>query len=134
MEALKRSLGFSSEGSASTSQRRDVELDRNFRRMTSVTSPTSTSSDQNVVETTDDDRNSTKVKSKLLSMWNNVKYGKTLFSLDSTVSNFSSHSPVWLLGIFYHRKFSQFHDLEYSAQTSQQVLFKTQALILMKSC
>ena len=131
MEALKRSLGFSSEVSASaSSQRRDVDLDQNFRRMTSrstsvtsrsasMTSPSATP--QNSVETTDDDRNSTKVKSKLLSMWNNVKYGKTLFSLDSTTSNFSSHSPVWLLGIFYHRKFNQFVDHEYSAQTSLQV-------------
>jgi hypothetical protein len=132
MEALKRSLGLSSEGPSASvsSQRRELEIDQNFRRLTTTSNqvsnqrrmtPTST---QNSVETADDERNSTKVKSKLLSMWNNVKYGKTLFSLDPTASNFTSHSAVWLLGLFYDRKFYQYLDPECPAQLSQQVFLR----------
>ncbi|KAK4871807.1 hypothetical protein RN001_015931 [Aquatica leii] len=39
-----------------------------------------------------------KVKTRLLSMWNNVKYGMKL------KTNFSKESPVWLLGKCYHKK------------------------------
>lgn len=39
-----------------------------------------------------------KVKTHLLSMWNNMKYGMKL------KTNFSKESPVWLLGKCYHRK------------------------------
>ncbi|XP_071055196.1 cysteine protease ATG4C [Onthophagus taurus] len=39
-----------------------------------------------------------KVKTRLLSMWNNVKYGMKL------KTNFSKESPVWLLGRCYHKK------------------------------
>jgi cysteine protease ATG4 len=38
-----------------------------------------------------------KVKNRLLSMWNNVKYGMKL------KTNFSKESPVWLLGKCYRR-------------------------------
>lgn len=39
-----------------------------------------------------------KVKTRLLSMWNNMKYGMKL------KTNFSKESPVWLLGRCYHKK------------------------------
>lgn len=98
MEALKRSLGFST---PTSDLRNDI-----LRRQPS--------------NEADDERNSVKVKTKLLSMWNNVKYGKTLFSLDTATSNFTSQAPVWLLGIFYHRKLNIHHqDLEYSIPAQQ---------------
>ncbi|XP_069693822.1 cysteine protease ATG4D [Periplaneta americana] len=41
-----------------------------------------------------------KVKTKLMSMWCNMKYGWTV----KLKTNFSKDSPVWLLGKCYHRK------------------------------
>lgn len=49
---------------------------------------------------------SEKVKNKLMSMWNNVKYGWTL----KTKTSFRFDSPVWLLGKFYHIKPSDLID------------------------
>ena len=106
MEALKRSLGLSqttSNGPGATSRdyfNESAQFDGRISAQNSV-------EDDDVIQ----QRNPMKVKSKLLSIWNNVKYGKTLFSLDPAVSSFSSHSPVWLLGIFYHRR-----DHDYSPQ------------------
>jgi len=49
------------------------------------------------------------VKKKLLSAWNNVKYGKKAWSAGDMLqqAKFSTNSPVWLLGQAYHRKLSQ---------------------------
>jgi cysteine protease ATG4 len=54
-------------------------------------------------------------KGKLMSTWYNMKYGKTLFSLDANTS-FSTQSPVWLLGQCYHRKLRQSLDYEQQVQ------------------
>ncbi|XP_014371931.2 cysteine protease ATG4D [Papilio machaon] len=53
-----------------------------------------------------------KVESRLLSMWNNVKFGWTV-KLKTT---FSKESPVWLLGRCYHRKLSPSGSLESSTE------------------
>jgi hypothetical protein len=54
-----------------------------------------------------DEDSAAKVKLKLMSIWNNVKYGKTMFTVvQSSSGSFSGQSPVWLLGSFYHRKSS----------------------------
>ena len=45
-------------------------------------------------------------KSKLLSTWYNMKYGKAMFSLESS-NSITMQSPVWLLGQCYHRKMRQ---------------------------
>ncbi|KOC62160.1 Cysteine protease ATG4D [Habropoda laboriosa] len=57
-----------------------------------------------------DDSNATtevdsKVKTKLLSMWNNVKYGWTIKVVKP---NFSKESPVYLLGKIYRKKPEEF--------------------------
>lgn len=43
-----------------------------------------------------------KMETKLMTMWNNVKYGWTV----KMKTNFSHEHPVWLLGRCYHRKMS----------------------------
>lgn len=53
-----------------------------------------------------------KVESRLLSMWNNVKFGWTV----KLKTNFSKESPVWLLGRCYHRKLSPTGSLESSTE------------------
>jgi hypothetical protein len=112
MEALKRSLGFSqapSNGPGATSR----DYFNEFAQFNGRISAQNSVEDDNTLQ-----RNPAKVKSKLLSMWNNVKYGKTLFSLDPAVSSFSSHSAVWLLGIFYHRR-----NQDYTPQARDKYLF-----------
>ncbi|KRT78480.1 Peptidase [Oryctes borbonicus] len=47
-----------------------------------------------------------KVKTRLLSMWNNMKYGMKL------KTNFSKESPVWLLGRCYHKKLENMDSTE----------------------
>lgn len=48
----------------------------------------------------------TTMKNKLISAWNNVKYGKNGWTNASNIfrQGFSKNSPVWLLGVAYHRK------------------------------
>ena len=47
----------------------------------------------------------TTVKNKIISVWNNVKYGKNAWSTSEIFKQgFSRNSPVWLLGQAYHRK------------------------------
>ena len=43
---------------------------------------------------------------KLMSTWYNMKYGKTLYALDAS-STLTVNSPVWLLGVCYHRRMRQ---------------------------
>lgn len=60
--------------------------------------PSTTASNNRLEETDANAEGEGKVKNRLLSMWNNVKYGMKL------KTNFSKESPVWLLGKCYHRK------------------------------
>jgi len=48
----------------------------------------------------------TTMKTKLISAWNNVKYGKNGWTNAADIfrQGFSKNSPVWLLGLAYHRK------------------------------
>jgi len=48
----------------------------------------------------------TTMKTKLISAWNNVKYGKNGWTNAGDIfrQGFSKNSPVWLLGLAYHRK------------------------------
>ena len=55
-------------------------------------------------------------KNKLLSTWYNMKYGKTMFSLESNTLFTSGQSPVWLLGQCYHRRMRQ--RIHYAEQAS----------------
>lgn len=60
-------------------------------------------------------------KSKLMSVWQSMKYGKTFWSLDSK-SSFSATSPVWLMGQCYHRKLRRTIDPQQcSLTTTRQV-------------
>ncbi len=103
---------------AASNNHRDVDLNSASSRPAKKDNNIPDSNDEDGEK---DDRNTVKMKSKLMSMWNNVKYGKTLFSLDPIATNFSSHSPVWLLGVFYHRKMSHYIDPEYNTPSAQQV-------------
>ncbi|GAB0094175.1 Cysteine protease [Sergentomyia squamirostris] len=53
-----------------------------------------------------------KVESKLMTMWNNVKYGWS----GKMKANFSKEQPIWLLGRCYHRKFSPPPSMESSIE------------------
>merc|ERR1719323_1341072 len=48
----------------------------------------------------------TTMKTKLISAWNTVKYGKNGWTSAGDIfrQGFSKNSPVWLLGLAYHRK------------------------------
>ncbi|XP_076354957.1 uncharacterized protein LOC143249281 [Tachypleus tridentatus] len=48
----------------------------------------------------DSNESSDKVKTKLKSLWNNMKYGWTV----KIKTNFSYETPIWLLGQIYHKK------------------------------
>ncbi len=52
--------------------------------------------------------NEAMIRQRLTSMWHNVKYGRTAWSIGESTSsaagNFSKNSAVWLLGQCYHRR------------------------------
>lgn len=64
--------------------------------------------------------NSEKMKTKLMSMWNNVKYGWTV----KVKTNFSYESPIWLLGKCYHKKLQGQYNNDFAAKNSSMELFK----------
>ena len=55
-------------------------------------------------------------KNKLLSTWYNMKYGKSMFALESNTLFTSGQSPVWLLGQCYHKRMRQ--RIHYTEQAS----------------
>ncbi|XP_026760732.2 cysteine protease ATG4D [Galleria mellonella] len=95
------------------------ELNTHISDAMQSTSPTliekskATGSKDNARENTEDLQDlKGKVESKLLSMWNNMKFGWTV----KIKTNFSKESPVWLLGRCYHRKLSPTGSLESSTE------------------
>lgn len=57
-----------------------------------------------------------KMESRLMSMWNNVKFGWTV----KLKTSFSKESPVWLLGRCYHRKLSPTGSTESSTELASE--------------
>ena len=55
-------------------------------------------SDEDLEE--DEPNNSDRMKSKLISMWNNLKYGWTFSKMKPTF-NLNHNEPIWLLGVCY---------------------------------
>ena len=56
------------------------------------------------------------MKERLVSMWNNMKFSKTIWALDSKKANafssssgsgFNNTSPVWIMGRYYHTNYSK---------------------------
>ena len=62
----------------------------------------SLSTSSSVDESSSPQSSASDVKSKILNVWNNIKFGKTAWNFLGTELNCSS--PVWLLGQCYHRK------------------------------
>ncbi|XP_786847.4 uncharacterized protein LOC581768 isoform X2 [Strongylocentrotus purpuratus] len=98
---------FRSNSSDRATMRRREREERERTRRSSYTRSTSFDANDEVEDETNtasdeagDEDQSEKVKSKLLSMWNNVKYGWTV----KTKTNFSIHKPIWFLGKCYHQR------------------------------
>ncbi|XP_006822046.1 cysteine protease ATG4D-like [Saccoglossus kowalevskii] len=53
-----------------------------------------------------------KMKTKIMSVWNNVKYGWS----SKSQTNFSYHTPIWLLGECYHHRPDDPNETEQSAE------------------
>lgn len=81
------------------------------RRSMSVSEFAGTSVDPEPGNGQSDGENLEKVKSKLMSMWNNVKYGWTL----NRKTSFRYDSPIFLLGEHYHRR----HDDEMDGKNKE---------------
>ncbi|XP_074643528.1 cysteine protease ATG4C-like [Tubulanus polymorphus] len=78
-----------------------------------------TSSAQREVSSYDDSDdlvNPDKVKTKLLSMWNNVKYGWTV----KLKTNFNENAPLFLLGRCYHRKIDESQSNDHRVSSLEQ--------------
>lgn len=65
-----------------------------------------------------------KVKTKLMSVWNNVRYGWTM----RKKANFSDEEAIWLLGIMYHRKIQTKRSTPLWSSTSSQKSWNPVAL------
>lgn len=96
---------FRSNSSDRATMRRREREERERTRRSSYTRSTSFEANDEVEEETpisDDagDDQGEKVKTKLLSIWNNVKYGWTV----KTKTSFNIHKPIWFLGKCYHQR------------------------------
>ncbi|XP_072172805.1 uncharacterized protein [Diadema setosum] len=99
-----RSRFRSNSSDRATMRRREREEKERTRRL-SYTRSTSFDANEAQVEdvTTSEDAGedqAEKVKNKLMSMWNNVKYGWTV----KTKTTFSAQKPIWFLGKCYHQR------------------------------
>ncbi|XP_070195605.1 cysteine protease ATG4D-like [Littorina saxatilis] len=70
------------------------------------------------------EREGEKIKTKMKSMWNNVKYGWTL----KTKTSFKYDSPIFLLGRCYHRRAEEGDDQALEPVPPQQTQYKVSAL------
>lgn len=99
MDVIRRGLRLAESDSGSEERRVSVSNSRTSQVMRSLTSTSSTSRQMRSLEP------ETTMKTKLVSAWNNVKYGKNAWATSEIFKQgFSRNSPVWLLGQAYHRK------------------------------
>ena len=97
MDVIRKGLRLAE----SQSEERAVSVSdsRTSQVMRSLTSTSSTGRQRRSLEP------EATIRTKLVSAWNNVKYGKNAWATSEIFkAGFSRNSPVWLLGQAYHRK------------------------------
>ena len=80
--------------------------------------PDSIHSPQSQTEETKEPEDGDRVKTKLITMWNNVRYSWNF----KTKTHFAKDSPIWLLGRIYHQSLK--HDDSSSLPTNNFEAFK----------
>ena len=103
MDALKRTLGFGAGVSPPSPQR------------SGQGPPTGAQLRDDALE------NGVDVRQKILGLWHSMKYGRTLFALDSShPSSFTGGlNPVWFLGVCYQGRMTSENRLVTGASPSQ---------------
>jgi len=104
MDALRRTLGIDSsevvQVQQSSTEQSMVIVDR-------VGAPPVLEETSRPQEDNQEDGSQLQMRDRLVNMWNNMKFSKTLWSLESSASGAKSRmtrlSPAWLLGQSYHK-------------------------------
>ena len=112
MDVIRKGLRLAESESGSEERRVSVSNSRTSQVMRSLTSTSTTSRQTRSLEP------ETTMRNKLVSAWNNVKYGKNAWMTSEIFKQgFSRNSPVWLLGQAYHRKLA--HETTPSSSPSE---------------